>query len=118
MTVPMATWTPLNLDDLQAKMDEANSLTQEQLDQLGSMAGDALANANDLASQLGDISSDTMNDANNLANNLNSNMADLLGKKRKKRDTTNDLCDQHEDNQVITYFLVDNQSIKRSRTFN
>ena len=100
----------MDLDDLQAKMDEANDLAQEQLDQLGQAMDNAndLANqmaddANDLASQLNDISSDTMNDANDLANNLNNNMANLLGKKRKKRDTADDLCDQHEDNQVLTF---------------
>ena len=114
---PSWTWPPgwtgstPNLDDLQAKMDEANSLMQEQLDQFDSMAGDALANANDLADQLGDISSDTMNDANDLVDNLDSNMDALFGKKRKKRDTTDDLCSAHEDNQVLTYFLVENKSI-------
>ena len=103
MTVPMATWTPLDLDDLQAKMDEANSLMQEQLDQFDSMAGDALANANDLADQLGDISSDTMNDANDLVDNLDSNMDNLFGKKRKKRDTTDDLCSAHEEKETIIF---------------
>ena len=88
---------------LQKKLDEANNLTQEQLDQLDSMAGDALDNANDLADQLGDISSDTMNDANDLVDNLDSNMDALFGKKRKKRDTTDDLCDAHEDNQVYIF---------------
>ena len=107
-----------NMDDLQKKLDEANNLTQEQLDQLdqamdnandltNQMAGDA----NDLANQLGDIASDTMNDANDLVDNLDSNMDNLFGKKRKKRDTTDDLCSAHEDNQVLTYFLVENKSI-------
>ena len=105
-----STPNPMDLDDLQAKMDEANDLAQEQLDQLGQAMDNAndLANqmagdANDLANQLADISSDTMSDANDLANNLNSNMANLLGNKRKKRDTADDFCGQHEDNQVITY---------------
>ena len=94
----------MNLDDLQDKLDQANSLTQEQLDQLDSLAGDTLADANDLADQLNGISADTMNDVNDLADNLNNNMADLLGKKRKKRDA-DDFCGQHEDNQVcIKYF--------------
>ena len=103
---PLATWTPIDMDDLQSKLDEANSLTQEQLDQLdqtmdnaNDLANQMAGDANDLASQLNGISSDTMNDANDLANNLNNDMANLFGKKRKKRGT-DDLCVQHEDNQV------------------